>query len=43
MREAIDNYLQSDVWREVVLAIAEGEPRIETYDVIAATDVGVLI
>ena len=42
-QEALDKYLQSDVWRDVVLAIAKGEPRIETFVVIAATDVGVLI
>ena len=42
-REAMDNYLQSDVWRNVVLAVAKEKPRIETYDVIATTDLGVLI
>ena len=42
-QEALDKYLQSDVWRDVVLANAKGEPRIETFAVIAETDVGVLI
>ena len=42
-QEALDNYLQSDVWRNVVLANVKEEPRIETFVVIAATDVGVLI
>ncbi len=42
-QEALDKYLQSDVWRDVVLAIAKGKPRMETYVVIATTDVGVLI
>ena len=42
-QEALDTYLKSDVWRDVVLAVANGEPRIETFVVIAATDVGVLI
>ena len=42
-QQALDNYLQSNVWRDVVLANTKGEPRIETFVVIAATDVGVLI
>ena len=41
-REAIDNYLQSDVWRDVVLAIAREKPETEIYDVVATTDLGVL-
>ena len=42
-QEALEGYLQSDVWRNVVLANAQGEPRIEKFAVIATTDVGVLL
>ena len=42
-QEALDKYLQSDVWRDVVLANATGEPRLETFPVLATTDVGVLV
>ena len=42
-QEALDKYLRSDVWHNFVLAKAKEEPRIETFVVIAATDVGVLI
>lgn len=42
-QEAMDMYLKSDVWRDVVLANAVGEPKIETFIVIATTDAGVLV
>ena len=42
-QEALEAYLQSDVWRDVVVASAKGEPRIETFVVLATTDAGLLI
>ena len=41
-QEALDKYLRSDVWRDVVLANAQGEPVTETLVVKATTDVGVI-
>ena len=42
-QEALDAYLKSDVWRDVVVANAKGEPKVETFVVLATTDAGVLI
>lgn len=42
-QEAMEAYLKSDVWRNVVLANAVGKPKIETYTVTATTDDGVLV
>ena len=40
-QQAVDNYLQSDVWQHV-RAMAQGEPRTETFILLADTDIGVL-
>jgi hypothetical protein len=42
-QKALEKYLKSDVWRTVVLDNSKGEPKIETFVVLAATDAGVLI
>ena len=42
-QEALEAYLKSDVWRDVVVANAKGEPKIETFVVLATTDAGLLI
>jgi hypothetical protein len=42
-QESLDKYLKSDVWRNVVLDNAKGQPKTETFIAVAATDGGVLI
>jgi len=42
-QEALEAYLKSDVWRDVVVANAKGEPKVETFVVLATTDAGVII
>ena len=40
---ALDKYLKSDVWKNVVLDNAKGKPKIEKFVIIAALDAGVLL
>ena len=42
-QEAIDEYLKSDVYKQVVLNNAQSEPKVETFIVLASLDAGVLI
>jgi hypothetical protein len=41
-QEALDKYLESDVWKNVVLANTKGEPKVETFVIAATLDAGVL-
>jgi len=42
-QEALEAYLKSDVWRDVVVANAKVEPKVETFVVLATTDAGLVI
>lgn len=42
-QEAIDEYLKSDVYKQVVLANTQTEPKVETFILLASLDAGVLI
>lgn len=42
-QEALDAYVESDVWKNVVVANAKGEPEVETFVIMAALDAGVLL
>jgi len=42
-QEALDKYLESDVWKNVVLANAKEEPKVETFVIAATLDAGVLL
>jgi hypothetical protein len=42
-QEALDEYLKSDVYKNVVLQNSKGRPKLEQFVVIATTDAGVLI
>jgi hypothetical protein len=42
-QKALDEYLKSDVWQNVVLANSKGKPKIETFVITAALDAGVLL
>jgi hypothetical protein len=42
-QEALDKYLKSDVYRNVVLENSKGKPKLETFVVLATTDAGVII
>jgi uncharacterized lipoprotein YehR (DUF1307 family) len=42
-QEALDNYLKSDVYKQVVLSSAQKPPKLETFIILAALDAGVLI
>lgn len=42
-QEALEKYLKSDVWRNVVVANAKGEPKVEAFVVLATTDAGLII
>ncbi len=42
-QEALEAYLESDVWRNVVVENAKGEPKVEMFIALASTDAGVLI
>lgn len=41
-QKALDKYLESDVWKNVVLANTKGEPKVETFVIAATLDAGVL-
>jgi hypothetical protein len=40
--KALEEYLKSDVWKNIMLPIIKGEPKIETFIVNATLDAGVL-
>lgn len=42
-QKALEEYLKSEVWKNVVLANAKGEPKVETFIITAALDAGVLL
>jgi hypothetical protein len=42
-QEALDEYLKSGVYKQVVLDNAQTEPRVETFIILASLDGGVLI
>lgn len=42
-QEALDVYLKSDVYKNVVVSNSQGEPKVETFVIMAATDDGVLL
>jgi uncharacterized lipoprotein YehR (DUF1307 family) len=42
-QEALDKYLKSDVYKNVVLANATGQPKIEMFIIAATLDAGVLM
>jgi hypothetical protein len=42
-QEALDEYLKSDVYKQVVLDNSQAEPKVETFIVLASLDAGVLI
>ncbi|MEJ2738961.1 MAG: YdhR family protein [Dehalococcoidia bacterium] len=42
-QEALDGYLKSDIYKQVVLNNAQTEPKIETFIILASLDAGVLI
>jgi uncharacterized lipoprotein YehR (DUF1307 family) len=42
-QEALDTYLKSDVYRNVVLENSKAKPKLETFVVLATTDAGVII
>jgi hypothetical protein len=42
-QDALDTYLKSDVYKDVVVSNSQGEPKVEIFNVIAVTDAGVLL
>jgi hypothetical protein len=42
-QEAVDEYLKSDVYKQVVLSNTQVEPKVETFIIIASLDSGVLM
>jgi hypothetical protein len=42
-QQALDEYLKSDVYKQVVLANSQTKPKIETFIILASLDAGVLI
>ena len=42
-QEVLEAYLNSDVWKNIVLESAQEEPEVETFVIIAALDAGVLL
>jgi hypothetical protein len=42
-QEALEEYLKSDVWKNIMLPIIKGEPKIEMFVISAALDAGVLL
>lgn len=42
-QKALEEYLKSDVWKNVVLANAKGKPEVETFVITATLDAGVLL
>jgi hypothetical protein len=42
-QKAVDEYLKSDVYKQVVLSNAQVEPKLETFLIIASLDSGVLM
>lgn len=42
-QDALDTYLKSDVYKDVVLSNSQEEPKVEIFNIIAATDAGVLL
>lgn len=42
-QEALEEYLKSDVWKNVIIANAKGEPKVESFVITATLDAGVLL
>jgi hypothetical protein len=42
-QDALDTYLKSDVYKDVVVSNSQGEPQVEMFYIVAATDAGVLL